>query len=63
MEGKTLMGVAIIGGGLLWYMSSRPAAEIGGTSPGYVSVVNPTGGGGDTTTGGDDDTDDDSEDD
>ena len=59
MDGRTLMGVAIIGGGLLWYMSSRPAAEIGGTSPGYVSVVNPTGGGGDTTTGGDDDTDDD----
>jgi len=55
MEGKTLMGIAIIGGGLLWYMSSRPAEIAGGTSPGYVSVVNPTGGGGDTTTGGDDD--------
>ena len=49
------MGIAIIGGGLLWYMSSRPAEIAGGTSPGYVSVVNPTGGGGDTTTGGDDD--------
>lgn len=49
------MGVAIIGGGLLWYMSSRSAEIAGGTSPGYVSVVNPTGGGGDTTTGGDDD--------
>ena len=60
MEGKTLMGIAIIGGGLLWYVSSRPPAEpLGGTDDGYVSVVNPPAGGGDTTTGGDDDADDD----